>query len=60
MKTIKTLALLGLSLSVLSGAAFAASVGKLPTSVFNKVKLGDIHGPVIGPGGPKVKVMIRR
>jgi hypothetical protein len=60
MKTLKTLALIGLSLSVLSAAASAKSVAQLPTSVFNKVKLGDIHGPVIGPGGPKVKVMIRR
>jgi hypothetical protein len=60
MKTLKTLALIGLSLSTFPAAASAASTAQLPTSVFNKIKIGDIHGPVIGPHGPKVRVMIQR
>jgi hypothetical protein len=34
-------------------------VAQLSTSVFNKVKIADIHGPVIGPGGPKAQAQIR-
>jgi hypothetical protein len=60
MKTLKTLALIGLSLSVLSAAASAKSVGKLPTSVYNKVKLPELVGPPVGPGGPKVRVIVRQ
>jgi hypothetical protein len=60
MKTLKTLALIGLSLSVLSTGAPAASTAQLPASVFNKIKIGDIHGPVVGPHGPKVRVVIQR
>ncbi|NJM29113.1 MAG: hypothetical protein HC855_02380 [Rhizobiales bacterium] len=60
MKTFKTLAFICFSLSVLSSAASAASTAQLPTSLFNKIKIGDIHGPVVGPHGPKVRVVIQR
>jgi hypothetical protein len=60
MNSLKMLALIGFSLSVISTAAPAASTAKLPTSLFNKIKIGDIHGPVVGPHGPKVRVVIQR
>ena len=60
MKTLKTLALIGFSLSVLAGSVSAKSVAQLPTSLYNKVKIADIHGPVVGPGGPKVQVQTKR